>query len=549
MIAAIRAAGARILDNAMLYKDITQWLRNKTFLVLFFGLLAAAEGFSLFIMALGEEIGRPGAAVFSVLYFVLLLYGFVIAYMGHSLTSREFLNRTFELYELSGMSLERMIGGKFLSMVYQFYFGFFCIVPFLFFAYFLGGLDFLDVVSGMILVSLIVPPVYLIALLTALTTKLKQIATLGKIAAVGLVVLFSFFGFISIFSRSFFGTYLFDQITELLKQILSGNRDVLLAVAVFLVFYLQLCLLLFYLCCHMVSRETDSREVAIKVLCLTLTLSWLGLIATMSFLNSYEREVPVWALLPVYGLFGLTGLLLFFSPMRIPVIVKNRYREGRRRKRLFFWIFQPGPRGMLRYLLLVIAVCALYSFGMYSVIAAGWVKLSTSLLSSSGYTPGIGAPSHGVATSYDSWTDWVRMLSYLIQLPFFISFPIGFFTAFFPKVRENVAVQRTLVACWWGFAGAVVAFYATWARMYRRDYSALLEFASLIVSPISSFIVTGNPQSPMHDFGIYVRVGLGILGIYLMHGILRRRAREEAAEAGHPVGSITSSSVDTGAPA
>ncbi len=104
-------------DNAMFYKDITQWLRNRTFGSLFFGLLLLAEMLSLFIIAGSDEISEPGVAMFYILYMVLFIYALVIAFMGNGLTAREFVNRTFELYELSGMSLERMVGGKLLSML------------------------------------------------------------------------------------------------------------------------------------------------------------------------------------------------------------------------------------------------------------------------------------------------------------------------------------------------------------------------------------------------------------------------------------------------
>src|SRR5690606_1846702 len=134
----------------MFYKDITQWLRNRTFASLFFGLLLVAETLSLFIIAGSDEISNPGTSMFYTLFLVLIIYAMLIAYLGNALTSREFVNRTFELYELSGMSLERMVGGKVLSMLYQFFFGFFCLVPFMFFAYFLGGLDFLEMLVGVI---------------------------------------------------------------------------------------------------------------------------------------------------------------------------------------------------------------------------------------------------------------------------------------------------------------------------------------------------------------------------------------------------------------
>jgi hypothetical protein len=144
-------------DNAMLYKDLTQWLRNKTFLGLFFGLLLLSEGISIFVSSLPTDAGKAGPVVFNLLLMVLSFYGLIIAFSGYNLTSKEFQNRTFELYELSGMSLEKMIRGKFLSMIAQFLFGFFCIVPFLFFSYLLGGLDFYTILGVLILAAILVP--------------------------------------------------------------------------------------------------------------------------------------------------------------------------------------------------------------------------------------------------------------------------------------------------------------------------------------------------------------------------------------------------------
>ena len=123
MTARLRSFYLVFRDNAMVYKDVTQWLRNRSFLVLFFGLLALAEGVSGLIMSLGEEVPQPGNVTFVVLYVILGFYAFIIAVTGYTLAAKEFQNRTFELYELSGMSLERMVGGKLLSMICQFFFG------------------------------------------------------------------------------------------------------------------------------------------------------------------------------------------------------------------------------------------------------------------------------------------------------------------------------------------------------------------------------------------------------------------------------------------
>lgn len=538
MFSAVRTAGARVLDNAMLYKDITQWLRNRTFLVLFFGLLLGAEAISMFIMGMGEELEEPGNIVFSILFGLLILYGFIIAFMGHLLTGREFQNRTFELYELSGMSLERMIGGKFLSMAYQFLFGFFCIVPFMFFAYFLGGLDFINVLSGAALAMLFVPPAYLLALLTALTTKLRQIAALGRIAALGLVVVFGFILFESVMERRFLGGMVFEGMSELIKAIMAGNTDAMGGVAVFLLFYLQLCLLLFYLCCHMISRETDSREVEIKALCFTLLLSWLALIGffQLRLLGRHEHGFVAFVFIPPFILLCVSSLLMFFNSMRIPVIVRNRYRDAKGLRKFMYAWFQPGPMGLWRYLIAQIGLCFAFVFFIWWALESGWIGMHRM---GTGYARTI--------TGAEMFYDWLRAVSYVAQIPFFVAVPIGFITAFFPKVRENVAIQRTLVACFWGFGGAVVSFYALWHRYHRGEYREILDFLAMVTSPISSIVVTTDGSSPMYGtFGVEARVILGLLGIYLMHGILRRRRRDAVADGS--VGNTQSSLVQSGAP-
>jgi hypothetical protein len=85
-----RLKPAALGDNAMLYKDLTQWLRNKTFVGLFFGLLLLAEGVSVFVSSITMTPGNAGPVVFSSLLLVLLFYGIIIAFCGYSLTSKDF---------------------------------------------------------------------------------------------------------------------------------------------------------------------------------------------------------------------------------------------------------------------------------------------------------------------------------------------------------------------------------------------------------------------------------------------------------------------------
>lgn len=68
-------------------------------------------------------------------------------------------------------------------MIYQFAFGFFCLVPFMFFSYFLGGLDFFEMLMGTLLAWLLAVPLYLAALSGALIGRYKQITLLTRLAS------------------------------------------------------------------------------------------------------------------------------------------------------------------------------------------------------------------------------------------------------------------------------------------------------------------------------------------------------------------------------
>ncbi len=492
----MRALAQRVQDNAMFYKDITQWLRNRTFLALFFGLLLVAEGISVFIMSLGETF-NPGPAVFYSLYFVLVIYAIVIGFMAHGLTAREFANKTFELYELSGMSLERMISGKLISMVYQFLFGFFCIVPFMFFAYFLGGLDFFELFSGATITLFLILPLYLFTLLIALTTRLKQVSTLGRLFVVFGGIFFVLGGFIQIVTSRSPLAVAFRSASNMLKDLLQLNPQALVFFAAFLLFYVQVCLMLFYLCCNTISRESDSRELPIKALSYTLLLSWLGFVATMVYRNGHSGDVPGVTCLPVFFALCVLGVTLFYNRLEVPIIIRRKYEERKGLRHVPYYLFQPGAVGTYRTMLLMLGTLAVAAFGIFAIPTL-----------------------RGVVVQH---YDWIRAYSIALQVPFFLVFPLGFLVSL-KSMKNNYTAQRTMVGIWWGVAGAVAGFFASWANMRTHMATPMFEFVALIVSPFSSAFT--EMKAGMRETAPLVRGFLGVLGIYLMYRHLERRKRE-----------------------
>ena len=87
-------------QNAMLYKDVTQWMRRRTFLTFFFGLLGIAEVTALLVAMSDTEQG--GLIIFGILTGVTLLYLIGLAGMAFRLFADELGNRTFELFEMAG---------------------------------------------------------------------------------------------------------------------------------------------------------------------------------------------------------------------------------------------------------------------------------------------------------------------------------------------------------------------------------------------------------------------------------------------------------------
>ncbi len=490
-------------DNAMLYKDLTQWLRNKTFVGLFFGLLLLAEGVSVFVTSLPTRAGEAGPVVFNILLMVLFFYGLIIAFSGYGLTAKEFQNRTFELYELSGMSLEKMIRGKFLSMMAQFLFGFFCIVPFLFFSYLLGGLDFYTILGVLLLAAILVPPLFLFSLAVALhSQKIKALATLFRVGAflfllwMGWMLLLFF---IQIALRGGGGS--FFNMGRIVKEILSGGREPLFCMGAFVIFHLQFCLLLFYLSCNAISPVTDSREGAVKFLATSFSLCLIGLIPILVFVTRDDDFFTF--LFLVFLVECLMGLLYFWGPVEVPLMARRRQKESRwvSVRFLTYW-FQPGPAGTFRTILL------LWGSALLLYLFSGSI---------------IGNPVWSVQEGIR------RLLALLLAAPFWIATP-GCFLLGLKRFRLNPVVMRMTLLLWWGFGGALMILALVLLESFRHSDSLLFGFLSSVLTPVSALIACLSPSTvgfaSDETMGLsFIWIILGVIGMILMARTLAVRIR------------------------
>jgi hypothetical protein len=488
---------AGVVDNAMLYKDITQWLRNRTFLLLFFGLLAIAEITTALVVLMPSTEENLGAVIFGILSGVLFVYALIIAFLGHNLTAREFFNRTFELYELSGMSLERMVWGKVLSMLAQFFFGFFCLVPFMFVSFMLGGLDFYLVIAVCAVIVLAIVPIYLLALFVALLSRSKQIS--GLVRGIILVVLFLFLPWwgIMTFVELMMMRSGFASPVDFLKLLLLLDAGAVRSALIFLAFYAQICLLLYYACCNAISPSTDSRVTAIHCTSFLLSVSYLVWILSWVWGGRISESVGYVFYIPVMILYLFIGLGSFYGPLDVPVMTVRRRRAARFwGTRLIYFLFHPGAVGGCKTLAL-----------FYGLFLLFW-----GLVAFSGFRPP--AEFHDAA-------------SVAFQTPFFLIVPGALLIRSRHLARNPVTVRMAIVM-WWVLLGIPLMITASILRDEWQSFgttsSLLLHMLALLVSPLSSLFLQGEVFSPF-------RVALGVLGFMALPAVIGYRKLRESAPA------------------
>ena len=497
----------------MLYKDMTQWMRGKAFTVQFMILLGIAEIVAVLIVALPVDTRDfAGPTVFAILVNVLALYVLIVAISSYSLTAREFANRTFELYELSGLPLEKLVLGKLLSMMTQFLFGFFCIVPFFFFAFILGGLDFFTVVSSAVSALLVTPVIFLVVLGISLSAKRKKkrapsvvrtvITVFGVLFAINLLT--NLAGLLFMLMRGGFGS----TSTDIIQRLVSLDPSAWLAVGAFLLFYAQVILLFFYGCCDKISPSVDTRVVEIKCLIVTLTISWLGADLFRMASSGISQTAIYTGLSPLYVAILIVGLASAYSALVEPVMARNRRTRSR-------W----APVRWVRYWL----------------AADAWGAWRTTLIFCAlglVFGAGVLVISEATAMPLDE-ADRARLihsLASVIQAPFFLVFPVGLL-ACLSATRGRAKRFGGYQFVFWLIVGALLTF-GVLILTYQpghliASYRGPIEAATLIVSPVALPFLDANRFWNPHHLQA-ARAAMGVAGLIAMGLILWRRQAIEA---------------------
>lgn len=493
---------ATFRDNPMLYKDITQWLNRKHFGRFFVGFLFLATASTLIVPYMTLSPEQSGLVTFALMGGLLFFYLEIIAVMLCNLTSAEFSQRTFELFELSGMTPEKMIRGKLLSGLAEFMFGFFAIVPFMFSAYMLGGVDFYLIFAVLLLLALLAPVLLLLALMIAVLTRTKWIALALKIAGgIGIAYLSvgAFTEVAHICEERFSRTVTGDGMMDTLKALMALDGETWMSSFFGLFFYAQLFLLVFYVCCDAITPSSDTRQGEIKTLLVTASASWLVTFMILIYSSPSPPDFVYYTILiPILILTAILGLTMFYGTGRIPIMAQMRIRDENLFLDLFRSFFSPDSWGTFR------AVMTIWVF-----IMVLWSGVN------------VFAKYFGSNPALD------HLFSMILQLPFFLGFP-AFLLIRMKRFRTNPNNLRLCVLGWWVIWGLaigslIILSSATSAGYYEFQFFA--EVVGLFVSPISSYF-GGVLYSSGDTANIpYIRFWLGVVGIVLMFRYLSHQQR------------------------
>lgn len=499
------------MDNAMLFKDVTQWLRRKTFVLFFIVLIALAEASVLMLaMVPTSEQQKTGAILFGILAAILGIFTLIIAIQANMLTSREFKDRTFELYALSGMSLERMVWGKFISMIGQFLFILFTLAPFMFVAFLMRGLDFYSVFATLLTILFFVPLIYIVSLLLAFLARRKAVSALVRLAAVLLPLFLAQSALVYLFGISVTGGGTSGPVA-LLKGLLAFNSEAWTAFGLMLLYYFQIFLFLFYAACNAISPPSDTRDTALKTLASSLCLSFILMTSAFVWVNGPFDMGGI-----VYG-FVLAPLLLITCGIGVfsilgnfngPVMARKREAEAKRFRRILYTLAPSGAKGGLRVLLLICLMMGAFLAFLYFYVHF------YSLTSRGTFS----------ANSRDHFKQVVALSSTVLMVPFFIAVP-GALLMNLKSFQRRPAGLRAFVIVFWVL---VIPFYLILgtfieANLVTDALDAPLQIAGLFISPITAVLPADYTKELL-----FVRLAAGAFGVFLLFRTLQKRKNNES---------------------
>ena len=263
----------------MIYKEIRQSLRGKTFGLLTMGLLALPLliiFIGTFAMAKGAKESGAGCFIALIVSFSIYIFGMLISQSKKS--SDETHTVSFELFSLGGMKPEKVIRGKLATLMLYYIFALSCILPTMIASYFLGGLDIYMVLTTVATSLIIAVPLFMLVIIFSYTNfsfgkkkKKKSSSIIFRIIA--------FIFFINIISPLVRFLFMGRLLHHMGGSSTSSIYSSLPALIIFgTLLYTAICFFLFYIACHQLCGKINSKLMEIRLfgtLCAILSVTLL----------------------------------------------------------------------------------------------------------------------------------------------------------------------------------------------------------------------------------------------------------------------------------
>lgn len=493
---------ANLRHNAMLYKDVTQWLRRNTFVAFFFGPLCAAEAILVVLVIAKSESGQRGAALMGALVTLMAVYLLGVAVSAGADLFKEFRTHTFELFAMTGLKPESIVAGRLGAALVQVVLGLSGALPFAACGYLLGGVDFLSLVLFPLAFLLLAPPVFLLALAVAgsksLLKSTRKTSPAG--AVIGMAVLAVILLQVSVVGISALADSGALSSGGALRLALVPSWANLPWYALGGLFYLGVVLVLFYNACACVSATSDSRAAPMRFVLAGLAGLWLaGWWAAIP--NASPTPVVV-ALAPVLFLVLTLGIKGVFTATKPPPSVRRRIASSRGIVRAIEGWFAPTTMGGARLAVVSAALGALF-------VAMLGLKLSLS----------------GISAAELARQRFFHLGAGALQMPFFLAFPAAIL-ALIPALRRNPHSLARLTVFWWLAAGAasLIPFLLRTEGLTANfgGRTVWFELGAMAVSPISSTCAGVVDRSQLFIYGPWIRAALGLVGAAALFAMARR---------------------------
>lgn len=501
--------------NPMMFKELSQGVRNKGFIGLFFLLLFSGLAIVVTVPLLagtGQD-NAPGRATFASLMFCLHVYGLAMGGRMLFLTFKEVENKTFDLYALSGMSPERMVTGKLMTTCYTYFFGLCCLAPFMFSSYFMRGLDF-RIIFAAIAVDAILNVQYfagcvLIGMSRAYAKHKFLLMALTVGLGIGMIIYaFVLFGFL-------LSPFALSDPFDLFA--LAGFDSEIFSVATFAATatHLLALVLAFYWSCHVVCPETDSREHMLKLL-----LFLLFIVATFLSQLVEHREGFMALTYILWYLFLGYGWFFWVNREDVPIIPRNHLERSAPWKRALLRLFEPGRRGSARGLVLM-------AIGSATIVMT---YQFTELPDMAGLRNRASASSWTHLTQVDEKS--IAMALGLPALGLFLLVAWDAALGMFRPLQRNYALRRSAILLTWGMIAVVAIFLI--AIVFSRNTGLDQHPVTIVLGLFATPILTPWALDPVFNsnIGTYLTLTLGLAGLAIMYMDSRRIAADAIARRG-----------------